>query len=239
MATHENSDGTSFIPGSIVKFTGLQAKPELNGHFGIVKQFLEDKGRYEILPSRGKRSLAIKPINLTYKSVVTPNDDGYREQKHQVAAFWPITQKSLPVQGFEDWPTDWTQEERYLQRKLGWKTPALLSGIESEGAAKPDFEMYFDADDHESPPNTVAQAIADLLPEYERFKVSSDLSQIRGVCILVYEPMITSFYSSGNPNRHFSLEQLHYILHFLTTQRAKAQSEAHDNYMHSVFGGMI
>lgn len=254
-----DSSGEEYSAGSLVMILGLQAKPSLNGQFGVVKKFHTDKGRYEITPSRGSGTLAIKPSNLSQESVVKPKDAGFQERKHQIAAFWPTKfGNDIPIQGFVDWPTDWEEEKQYLKEKFQWTKPTLLSGIENAGSAKPEFQMYFDAGDKESPHNAVAQAIMNLLPIYELGKIGDAAnSTLRGVCVLVYSPMkstITNFgtaaigmgdqpgvseLTSGNASRKFSLEQLRAVLEFHQTSAAKAQYDAHDNPMHRMFGDMM
>lgn len=240
---------STFKIGSLIKLVGLEAMPELNGQLGVIKHYHNDKGRYEVIPSRGSETWAIKPCNLTQDGITTDKDASFREQKHQIMAFWPaVDGKEIPVQGFDDWPEDWIEEKAYLKRTLNMKKPTIVSGIENEGSAKPDFQMYFDGGDDESPENKVAQAFGKLLPGYEWAKVNPSFrgKPIRGVCILVYSPMKSTFYSSGlppmisgDPNRQFSLEQLREVLKFHTTKRARAQYKAHDRPMHRMFGDLM
>ena len=251
-----NGDTSTFHDGDLVEIQGLEHKPELNGTLGVVKKFHEDRGRYEVVPTRGKKTLAIKHGNLTQKSLITPNDkQKFAERRYQNVVFWPpVDDFSIPVQGFDDWPTNTNQEKSYLKSKFGWKAPTIVSGIESEGAAKPDFEMYFDVEDQVSSVNKIAQAIVALLPNYERAKVSGNqvLQPIRGACVLCYSPTASTFDNpfnlesvpgdgtvmiSGNRDRLFSLQQMEKLLKFLHSKRARKQYKAHDNPIHRVFGG--
>lgn len=245
-----------FEPTSIVKVQGLQARPELNGTFGIIKRFIEDSNRFEVIKSRGKGSLSIKPENLSQEQILKPSDKDFtNDQSWEQIAFWPNVNGVVPVQPLRDWPHDQFQEEHFLSSTLGYQMPKVLGGVESEGVAKPNFCMYFDAADNESPVNETAEAIAALLPSYELFKISRSMGEgksrkpFRGACVLIYSPMkITNFSSfggpmnnatttSGNEDTLFSAAQLKDVLDFHKSEEAKRQYQAHDNPMHRVFGG--
>ena len=249
--------------GSLVKFTGLQAKPELNGSFAVVQQFHADKQRWEVVPSQvsgsGPTTLAVKESNLTQESIITPEDSKFSgDRKYMCAAFWPRVPScdTIPIQSFDDWPAHEDDEIPYLKRRLKWRNPQIYGGLESQGVAKPDFMLYFDASDETSAKNDVAQKMINLLPGYEKSKLGPYAKQpLRGVCVLIYSPMVSTTTSyglppgmapppgtsttSGNPNRRFSLEQLLGVLEFHESPAARAQYQSHDNPMHRMFGGMM
>ena len=62
------------------------------------------------------------------------------------------------------WPANWTQEKPFLVNNLKWKNPQIFGGVTRQGMPKPDFMMYFDADDTTSLPNPIAKSVYDLLP---------------------------------------------------------------------------
>ena len=274
--------------GSLIKICDLVSRPELNGIYGIIHKFHIDLERYEVAPSRHchrrsteKKTIAIKPENVTTEAVVTPSDAGFRKDRiHKNVAFWPSVRRGdcnsgpataggaemsvedIAVQGFDDWPDDWNEEERYLIDRWGWKEPKLLSGIENNGCAKPDFQMYFDVADRNSTINDIANAIANNVPNYEHQKIglAAKRNPIRGVCILLYSPTKSTIFSSGfdapgmpgggpgpggstpimsgNPDRSFSLEQIRHVLHFQRTPQGLHQYRNHDDPKHRVFGDM-
>jgi hypothetical protein len=269
--------------GSLIKICDLVSRTELNNTYGLIKKFHSELGRYEVLPAdrrhgcNQRKPVAIKPENITTVSIVTPSDEkAFRKDRvHQCVAFWPIVKRAtdntdgkktsaaatdIAVQGFDDWPDDWAKERKYLINKWGWKDPQLLSGIENEGSAKADFQMYFDAADGTSTINEIANAISCNLPDYEHHKCSNiarEINKIRGVCILMYSPTAMTFgcsgfpgqegqeytesdpIMSGNSDRIFSLEQLRDVLHFQRTSHGRRQYQDHDNPMHRMYGGMM
>ena len=289
---HHRNHNLYYPTGSLIKICDLISRPELNGIYGIIQKFHTDLERYKVAPSRHrhrrstkKQIIAIKPENLTIEAIVTPSDEGFRKDRiHKNFAFWPsvrgdcnsgpttaaagtaagtkMSVEDIAVQGFDDWPDDWTEEERYLIDRWGWKEPKLLSGIENNGCAKPDFQMYFDVADRESTINDIANAIANNVPDYEHQKIdmAAKRNTIRGVCILLYSPTKSTIFSSGfgapgmpgggpgpggsdstmsgNPDRSFSLEQIRHVLHFQRTPQGRRQYRNHDDPKHRVFGDM-
>mmetsp|Transcript_30138 Transcript_30138/g.32463 ORF Transcript_30138/g.32463 Transcript_30138/m.32463 type:complete len:465 (-) Transcript_30138:86-1480(-) len=286
---HHRNRNLYYPTGSLIKICDLVSRPELNGIYGIIQKFHNDLERYEVAPSRHrhrhrgstkKQTIAIKPENVTTEAIVTPSDEGFRKDRiHKNVAFWPsvrrgdcnsdpstaaagtkISVEDIAVQGFDDWPDDWTEEERYLIDQWGWKEPKLLSGIENNGCAKPDFQMYFDVADRESTTNDIANVIANNVPDYEHQKIGlvAKRNTIRGVCILLYSPTKSTIFSSGfgapgmpgggpgpggsdpflsgNPDRSFSLEQIRDVLHFQRTPQGRRQYRNHDDPKHRVFG---
>lgn len=69
---------------------------------------------------------------------------------HEHLLLWPTvanqTRKSL-VQVFPDWPSHSFKEMNFIKRKLEWKSLKVLCRVTCTGNAKPDFVMYFDAEE--------------------------------------------------------------------------------------------
>lgn len=59
----------AFAPGSSVMMTGLQSQPALNGQFGVVRGFSEDKGRYTVDVAGRERAVRLKPENVFIPAV--------------------------------------------------------------------------------------------------------------------------------------------------------------------------
>ena len=59
----------------------------------------------------------------------------------------------------------WAKERRFLKENKGWKEPQIVGGVTSQGKAKPDFMMYYDAGETTAPINCWAKRIASLLPK--------------------------------------------------------------------------
>lgn len=253
------SDGSMMPAGSVVELTGLQAAA-LNGSLGVVKRFNATSGRYHVVKSQGTNAcVGIKPENITRANVVQPSDPNFAgARRYQHVVFWPRVRgvDAIPVHSFTDWPEDWTEELQFLRRRLGYVNPQTLSGVESQGSAKPDFVMYFDAADTVSPINKAAVAIKRNLPGYEVGKLPREVQDTtpRGPCVLVYSPMTSSVtfsggmgmsktqyapMTSGPEGRLFSLKQLRGTLLFQESAEGRAQYRAHDNPMHRMFGGMM
>lgn len=161
--------------------------------------------------------------------------------------------KDIVVNSIDKWPTDWTKERLFLKDQLDWIQPEILGGITSQGQAKPDFQMYYDAKDTTSPRNDVAKRVASLFPEYEVRKVEGPKNGIfRGPCILVYSPMMSSMFGDdeehgggafqthvvpqSRPGKRRSLDQMQQVLFFQTTAEATRMYQEHDNPMHRMFG---
>jgi hypothetical protein len=68
-----------FPVGRVVKLVGLVNASHLNGRLGIVKRYYvtgdDDHSRWEIQPTRGKGTLAIKADNLTREGIIAPGSD--------------------------------------------------------------------------------------------------------------------------------------------------------------------
>jgi len=56
----------------------------------------------------------------------------------------------------------WAKKRRFLKENKGWKEPQILGGVTSQGKAKPDFMMYYDAGETTAPINCWAKKIASL-----------------------------------------------------------------------------
>ena len=227
----------------------------------MVKRFHAGSGRYHIVKSQGTNAcVGIKPEHITRANVIQPSDPDFAgARRYQHVVFWPRVSKgidAIPLHSFTDWPEDWTQELPFLRRRLGYVNPQTLSGVESEGSAKPDFVVYFDAADGVSPINEAAVAIKRSLPGYEVGKLPREAQDKtpRGPCVLVYSPMTSSVMfgggmgtsktqyaptTAGPEGRLFSLEQLRGTLLFQESAEGRAQYRAHDNPMHRMFGGMM
>ena len=74
----------------------------------------------------------------------------------------------------------WAKKTRFLKENKGWKEPQILGGVTSQGKAKPDFMMYYDAGETTAPINCWAKRIASLLPNFELSKVESPRNGYRG-----------------------------------------------------------
>jgi hypothetical protein len=240
---------STFENGSVIRIQGLQEQLDLNGQFGVIKQYHADIQRYEVIIPRGRNTKAIKPRNLTTKNIIQSTDTSFKkDSSYNHVLFWPSINNAIPVQAFPDWPDIKKEEDAFLMNHLKWKNPKVAGGVTSEGNEKPDFVIYFDADDEESPLNDVAQAAIDLLPAYEIGKVPELVNgkKLRGACILVYSPLISGLvhngislgeYRSGEKDLRFSHQQLLEVLKFHQTLDARAQYKRHDNAMHRLFGG--
>ena len=185
----------------------------------------------------------------------------YQAVEHSHCAFWPnlfererrdcIKESEIKVLDVPNWPSDDGngKESDCLKETFGWKDPHILGGVTRENHPKPDFMMYYDANDVESPINAVATCVAQLLPNFELSKVPRPACY-RGVCVLIYCPMISelgsgytsmgfpSKVSTGPKDAKFSLQQLRQVLHFHTTSRATAMYRRHDNPQHRLFGDL-
>ena len=205
--------------GSVVKITGLQSEKgqRFNGCYGVVKGYDSAVDRHEVLfvPGKGRAGLSIRTDNLSQESVIGPTDSAFRQaQRYQHVCFWPRVEQgstgsqnsggaarsksAIPVHAFNDWPSAEYEETTFLRTVLRWSNPQLYSGIESRDVSKPDFVMYFDADDVDSPVNTTAVDIMKLLPSYELSKMPRDFQgrSPRGACVLIYSPMMSMMSSS-------------------------------------------
>jgi len=247
-----------FSAGDLVRIHGLVAQPQLNGMIGVVKAFHKNSQRYEIQPSRGSNTLGVKAMNLSDRDFLKPTDDKFTtEQLYDNIFLWPSIRKATrdTIQCFSDFPSvDFpTQQDEYIKNILGWKSVDTLVGIKEPGREKPSFLLLFDGRDESSPENRTASKTVNLLPMYERQQCSHYNGVIRGVAILVYSPM-NSTYSSfssvssmgmngqqfqfieSNENRRFTPQLLYDVIQFHKTDRAKRQYRSHDNPMHRVFG---
>ena len=259
MTDADVAERTRISPGSVVELLGL-TRAELNGKLCVVKRFDDDSGRYEVY-GVGSRSLGIKPENLTQRSIVSPEHPAFSESRRfQHVIFWPRpggARGEIPVHAFDDddWPADvdggeptWPARKSILKGRLGWKDPEILSGVESDSVAKPNFQVYFDAGDQTSLVNHTAVAIWRNLPGYEIAKLPLEIrnQQPRGACVLVHSVMthicgsswdpVVRVTKSSNTNRKFTLQHLRNILLFQESSEGRAQYEAHDNWMHRMFG---
>lgn len=245
-----------FSVGDLVRVHGLVSKPQFNHMIGVVKGYHENTKRYEIQPSRGSKTLAVKAVNLSDDEFLKPTEDRFKtERAYDNVFFWPSpnTTARIPIQCFSDCPSAESPkaQDTYIQNKLGWQSVDTLSGIEEEGRDKPTFLLLFDGLDESSPKNHTAMKIAKLLPEYKVQSCSRYKGTIRGVAILVYSPTESTFSSMGmgldhmngqqvieaNRNRRFTPQLLYDIIQFHKTDRAERQYKNHDNPMHRVFGG--
>ena len=260
MAADSNDSSTSdeFPDGSVVKIVDLVNASHLNGRFGVVKRFVSEQNRFEVQPTRGKGTKAIKAANLSKQGIIQRDHADFSNRRvYQHAIFWPALQENtiIPVHAFEDWPAEnYHVRNQLLMTRLQWENVASLGGVTSRGASKPDFMLYWDGNDTVSPVNVVGETIKALLPKFQLSKEIKSESTIRGACVLVYSPTKTTFTSfgggggfppdgtqvtSGNANRQFSLQQLLNVLKFHMTNDARRQYNAHDNPMHRMYGDMM
>merc|ERR1719378_348693 len=180
-----------------------------------------------------------------------PFTEDRNKKVHEVALFWPG--ENLIVHGIPGWPANQSQEIAYMQKYMSFKNPVCQTGITSEGQPKPDFCMYYDADDVESKINQWALNIVRLLPSYETGKYQPPKDGYRGACVIVYSPtfsMTESSHdmklpgakSSGKPvytqssfNNKYSINQLEEVVRFHSTNKGAKQYQAHDNPFHRMF----
>ena len=236
------SDESNLKIGTVIRAIDLKSQKNLNGKMGVIqKEVNPETGRYPILLSQGSSLFCFKACNLEIVNLGKKND-----VKHEVMMFWPTADnyrvkkaEEIIVNPIENWPTQWTLEREFLKTKLGWTAPDILGGITSQGQAKPDFQMYYDAKDITSPKNVVAKCIASLLPEYEVQKVQAPQDGFRGACILVYSPMNCNGVFQTSEEKRWSLEQMQQVLFFQTTVEAKKMYKSHDNPMHRAFGATV
>lgn len=218
-----------YEPGDLIVFQGLNLAKHLNGKTGVIISYIPHMMRYKVHPTKAECSVAVNPVNLTQKNLILPGDDEFKMNKHTCAAFWP--HKGIPVQGFCDWPKDWTKEIEYLKQTCSWEKPFVINGITVDSNKSPNFVIYFDAGDNHSPVNMLAEAILSNLPLWEQSKVKvgcGDSIRIRGVCILCYDlPTVESDFVTNettvplcsseqiNKNELFSLQEMQDILYYL------------------------
>jgi len=249
-----------FSEGDLVRIEGLKDAPRWNGQIAVVLRYHDDQGRFEIRPSRGSKTLAIKGTNLTRKGLVYPDDPEFGKTRAFDNLFlWPPAQeqhgndnneKTLPVQGFLDLPgttrTDWKAQDDYLCNLLKWEFVDHVGGVEEQGRERATFLMLFDKNDRTSPINHAAQSILDLLPEHQTYKYEG--LKLRGVCVLTYSPVkvtlgnITGFRSQqmaeANEDRKFTQQQLYNIVKFHSTKAARKQYRHHDDPIHRAGAAM-
>jgi hypothetical protein len=128
----------------------------------------------------------------------------------------------------------------------------LLEGRKNQEEPKRHFYYYvIVSNDETSPINYAAQAIINLLSAYQLNKVPKlrrRQHEIRGVCILVYSPMKTTFGGShvprtqtvdANEDRIFTHQELYNIIEFHQTNSARKQYKGHDSPIHRTLDGMI
>ena len=257
-----NEPATLFSVGDLVRIHGLISRPELNQTIGVVKSYHKTLQRYEIQPSRGSKSLAVKATNLSSDEFVKPSDDEFKtERAYNNVFLWPSPTTTtsganniIPIQCFGDCPSVDSPDEQdvYIQKKLGWESVDTLSGIEEDGREKATFLLLFDGLDKSSPKNFAAMKMASLVPKYKQESCSRYSGTIRGVAVLIYSPTKTTFFSGGmgmdhmnnhvfleaNTNRRFTHQRLYDIIQFHYTERAAAQYRAHNDPMHRVSGGL-
>lgn len=249
-----------FSVGDLVRIHGLVSKPQFNQTIGVVKAYHANIERYEIQPSRGSKTLAIKAVNLSDDEFLKPTDDKFKTQRaFDNIFFWPSpdkdnTETRIPIHCFSDCPSvdNPSAQDTFIKRTLGWTSVDTLSGIEEKGRDKPTFLLLFDGLDESSPINYAAMAIATLLPKYKVQSCSRYKGIIRGVATLIYSPTKSTFSTSGmgmdhmdghqtieaNANRRFTPQLLYDVIEFHHTTEAERQYKAHDNPMHRVFGGL-
>ena len=233
--THHD-DGTAptkdiFEIGTVVYITGLTKLTKLNGQLGVILRYVKEKGRYEVILSRGSRKTStwsLHPDNLVLSvnencggdtmkkfgpivsptcqndTILLPTQKEFTTQRiFQHVAFWPSHDETSTighsaVHAFDDWPTtkedgfhphDWINVASFLRNRLKWERPTILRGVISAESTKPNFILYFDSDDKESPANETAMLIRDLMPVHEVRQLPLCYHEpIRGVCVLVYTP---------------------------------------------------
>jgi len=224
----------------LVVVTGLKKDKDLNGAMGIVVGHAPDKvdksiTRHKVMLAKGDTTISAKASNLTSL------DFDETAQKHEVGIFWPkasSSQRESIVCPIKDWPSDYNRETQFLRKNLKWTDPQILGGVEGPGDAKPNYMMYYDANDVKSFPNQFANAIAARLPGYEHDKVPSPggSGDYRGACIIVYSPMNTS--SDYGKGKAKSMNDFKQVIDWHGTKAAERQYDGHDNIMHRMYGGV-
>jgi len=182
----------SFDVGKLVRISGLKGKPELNGSLGVVVGAAPDSNdrsvvRNKVMLGKGNTTISLKVCNLE-EAVF---DEAAKV--HEVALFWPPARSdsrwdTVNVAPIAGWPEDFTQETSFMKKHLEWKDPQVLGGLESFGDAKPNYMMYYDAQDTDSFVNHFANKIA-LGPDVQRYwdyKVPKPAGSgdYRGACII-------------------------------------------------------
>ena len=107
--------------------------------------------------AKGDTTISAKASNLTSL------DFDETAQKHEVGIFWPkasSSQRESIVCPIKDWPSDYNRETQFLRKNLKWTDPQILGGVEGPGDAKPNYMMYYDANDVKSFPNQFANAVS-------------------------------------------------------------------------------
>ena len=129
------------IAGKRVEICGLQARPEMNGRFGHVVEWVEGVGRFKVRLERGQASskqskpLAIKPTNLLPASTPSPMTLASRERD------WT----EVLVRGALQWDEGQDGWHGAALSLVGCELKVNLSKIEAGGCVDPGWS-YVHAD---------------------------------------------------------------------------------------------
>ncbi len=105
-----------FVIGTAVKIRGLKGTPEHNGKQGVVQRFIVEKARFVVKIPGMKKTLAVKPENLTM-SGSEPTKDRQGEPEAKPTAV-KILKRSQPEAAWSD------LERSLLQEVVLFKKPA-------------------------------------------------------------------------------------------------------------------
>ena len=96
-----------FSVGDVVRISGLQAKPELNGCEAEVGGFDEDKGRYNVRVEMGVETIliALKDANLSPAGVPPPPTSSGEHPTQEEPPPPPTTRNGLPAAEGDPWVT--------------------------------------------------------------------------------------------------------------------------------------
>lgn len=224
--------------GDLVRIAGISSEKELNDQLALVLELVENTGRVAVRIQRGNRTLSLRPEKLTKLNFNS------KERKYQHCAFWPcLNNTGKPVVfPISSWPKDYKDEIPFLKSVMKWHNPQILGGVTSKGQAKPDFMMYYDAGDTESPLNLFAKRFALLLPDYELFKVEAPEDGYRGTCVLIFSPMTSILTKhnistvSADESKQWSLEELKEVITFHMSNEAEKMYERHSHPAHRMYG---
>lgn len=194
-----------------MRIEGLTGATQHEGKHGVATRFLPTKGRWAVLVAHDAPVLSLKPTNprrvaldAERRSAVLFDARALTSDAARPASPGARGVAAGPESPLAGWPTteNETMERAFLRQTLGWKRPAVVTGVRGPDSRKPIAVFYFDAESASDETNHVARRIFRLLPEFERTKVERPESGIKGACVLVSDATTTmSEYSRQDGSR--------------------------------------
>jgi len=81
--TESEEEAQPINPGSHVELMGLRARPELNGQIGVIEEYFQARGRYQVVLNRGEATevkVAVKPENFRVIRGIAVQDEAVDEE---------------------------------------------------------------------------------------------------------------------------------------------------------------